>query len=244
MHRWFIPSLALSFILGAAGFLSFWKTHQRLGQPGLIVSKMDSGTLKIEFPEKVMDYTSQPVEIGEPIRDALPSDTTLDVRLYKAPDAFELRMMGVLMGTDRTSIHQPEFCLTGSGYHIVDTIVDSIKITYDKTEETDDKTYEETYELPVMILKSHKEHEGVLYTGYYIYWFVAEGLATAEHWERMWWMAKGLFTTGELQRWAYVSCFSICLPEREKITLVRMKSFLEKAIPQFQSPLLTSHELL
>jgi hypothetical protein len=51
----------------------------------------------------------------------------------------------------------------------------------------------------------------------------------------MWWMAKNLLQTGELQRWAYVSCFSVCLPGQEDATFERMKKFLAASVPEFQT---------
>ena len=71
------------------------------------------------------------------------------------------------MGTDRTSIHQPQFCLTGQGFNITET-----------SQETLVFGEESGAELPVMLLKSEKEFEGQVYTGLYIYWFVADGLTT------------------------------------------------------------------
>ena len=49
---------------------------------------------------------------------ALPEDTSFGARLYTAPDQFGLLMNVVLMGTDRTSLHKPQFCLTGQGWAI------------------------------------------------------------------------------------------------------------------------------
>jgi hypothetical protein len=40
--------------------------------------------------------------------------------------------------------------------------------------------------------------------------------------------------TGVLQRWAYVTCFSVCQPGQEEATFNRMKEFLAAAVPEFQ----------
>lgn len=224
-NQWFIPMVTLGLIVLTAGLLSYWKKNQRLGKPGVEVLELDSeGKLGMAFPKSVLSYGSEEVVVPDLVINTLPSDTTIGMRLYKGGDGFEMQLTGVLMGADRTSIHQPQFCLTGAGFNIKESVLDTIKI------ET-----EEPYELPVMILKSEKELLGRMYTGYYIYWFVADGLATAKHGERMWWMAKGLFTTGELQRWAYISCLAVCDPRNEEATLSRMKSFLVSAIPSFQA---------
>ncbi len=206
------------------GFLVYWKQQQRLGNPGVRVAEAgEAGELDIEFPKYVLDYEARVQPVSEGVVNTLPPDTTVDIRFYRAPDSFEMQLMGVLMGTDRTSIHQPEFCLTGAGFKITESTTDTISVGGD-----------EPYELPVMVLKSDRVLNDVTYTGFYIYWFVAEGRATAHHWERMWWMAQELFTSGQLQRWAYVSCFTVCDPQYEEGTLLRMKRFLAKAIPEFQ----------
>lgn len=224
IKEWKVPAAALALMAAAAAFLSWWSANQRLGKPGIqTMSGGRAGELQIEFPQYVLDYVGEDRLIPEGDRNALPPDTTIAVRDYTATDEFGVRLMGVLMGTDRTSIHQPEFCLRGLGYTIVGSELDTISVTGP-----------EPYELPVMILRTEREHKGVMYPGFYVYWFVADGLATARHWERMWWMAKGLFATGELQRWAYVSCLALSRPGNAETCLNRVKEFLAHAIPEFQ----------
>ena len=222
--NWLFPGLTLLLVALTAGFLAYWRSIQKLGQPGIAVKEIDeSGILQIQFPEAVSDYTAENVDVEQGVIEALPADTTIDIRYYHAPDGFRVQVIGVLMGTDRTSIHQPQFCLTGAGFTIAETIPSTVKLEG-----------EQSYELPITILKAQKEVEGQMYSGFYAYWFVADGLATAEHWERMWWMAKGLFQTGELQRWAYISCFAPCVPEYEEQALERLVEFMQGAIPKFQ----------
>ena len=52
--------------------------------------------------------------------------------------------------------------------------------------------------------------------------------------QRMWWMAREMFRTGVLQRWAYISCFAICPPGREDATFERMTKFIAASVPEFQ----------
>ncbi len=70
--------------------------------------------------------------------------------------------------------------------------------------------------------------------GIYIYWFVADNDLTADHWTRMRNMATHLLHTGELERWAYVSCFSVCDPGQESATYERLKQFIIASVPKFQ----------
>src|SRR5207245_1238680 len=94
------------------------------------------------------------------------------------------------------------------------------------------------YELPEMKLIATKQAtidgQTVTGRGVYVYWFVAKDRYTPHHWERMWWMAKDLVRTGVLQRWAYITCFSVCAPGEEDATFERMKKFIADAVPQFQ----------
>jgi hypothetical protein len=70
--------------------------------------------------------------------------------------------------------------------------------------------------------------------GWYVYWFVADDQLTADHNQRMWWMARDLMRTGVLQRWAYLACLAVCPPGQDEQTYQRMKTFIAEAVPQFQ----------
>lgn len=218
---------ALQFILaaiimacGGAGLL-WLKMHQRLGQPGL----------SLDLPEQALDFKSMPQEVSKIEIDTLPKDTSFGRRLYYrvregVTNYYQVSI--VLMGSDRTSIHKPQFCLVGQGW------------TIDRTDKsTIPMARPHAYEMPVMKLglaRKFKTEGGkeVLRHGNYTYWFVADKAVTADHWERMWWMARNLFLTGELQRWAYVSCFGTCWPGEEATLDAEMKELLTAIVPEFQ----------
>ena len=153
--------------------------------------------------------------------------TTMDTNLASRIDALLLSV--VLMGTDRTSIHKPQFCLSGSGFDIDDaeSAPDTVRVESPHP-----------YDLHVMKLVTSREDvvngQPVKLRGIYVYWFVADHDLTADHWTRMRKMAAHLLSTGELQRWAYVSCFTRCLPGQEEATYGRMKKFIAAAVPEFQ----------
>jgi len=95
------------------------------------------------------------------------------------------------------------------------------------------------YDLPVM--KMTVDREVTLRSGaktrqsaLYVFWFVADQQLSADHNERMWWMARDLISKGILQRWAYVSCFSTCLPGQEDEAYARMREWIVAAVPEFQ----------
>ena len=60
--------------------------------------------------------------------------------------------------------------------------------------------------------------------------------ADALGFRRMWSTTKLLLATGERQRWAYVTCFSICAPGQEDADFERMKQFIAASVPEFQLP--------
>lgn len=227
-QKWVILASTLALIAATAGLLSELRAKQRLGPPGVKTTTLAGGKrLKIELPDHVLDYDSKVIE-PDPIElDMLPPDTSLGKRLYTAPDGFEVALGVVLMGADRTSLHKPEFCLQGQGWRL------------DPASSTRDTVHIEQpwpYDLPVSKIIADKQSTGNGQTvrAIYVYWFVANNEYTARHWQRMWWMAKDLLSTGVLQRWAYISCLAECAPGQEDAAFARVKKVIAAAAPQFQ----------
>ena len=229
-RKWLLSVVALLMIGSTAAMLVRLKSHQRLGQPGVkTIPLVESKNLEVILPELVLDYTSERIEQDKIVIGILPKDTSYGQRRYQAPDDFWMQVNVVLMGSDRTSLHKPQFCLEGAGWHIDASASGEESVPIERPL---------AYDLPVMKLLATKqvEHDGQVQTfrGVYVYWFVAEDAYTAQHWQRMWWMARELFRTGELQRWAYVSCFAVCLPGQEEATFERTRKFIAAAVPEFQ----------
>jgi hypothetical protein len=226
--------LAVLAMIGlAAGFLQHVRANQKLGEPGVRTQPLPDqapGTIKSQviLPENVLDYESEPLPVDKVVLGYLPQDTSFGQRLYRAPGS-DIMVNVVLMGTDRTSLHKPQFCLSGQGWAIDEILSSVVTIPIEKPV---------PYELPVMKLITSKQFEidgkQVPGRGIYVYWFVSKSGYTAEHWQRMWWMAKDILRTGVMQRWAYVTCFSVCSPGQEEATFERMKKFIAASVPQFQ----------
>jgi len=229
-------AVALSLIaLGAVGLCRL-QSLQRLGAPGvkLVQRKVyrEDGTLigtnTIALPAQVLTCQSKEQRIAKVVSDWLPKDTTYAQRLYEAPDGFWTLVNVVLMGTDRTSIHKPEYCLAGQGFQTQEMEHDLVPIPEPRP-----------YSLPVLKMTLQKEVTSpngakLAENAIYVFWFVADQELTADHNERMWWMARDLITRGVLQRWAYVSCFSACSPGQEEATYARIREWIAAAVPQFQ----------
>lgn len=225
----FILITVLALIGITAGLLSRVSGGQKLGRPGLKTRPVaGTGNLEIVLPEQVAGFTSQPLEVAQKVRDYLPKDTSFGQRIYRSEDGVWIQVYVVLMGTDRTSIHKPQVCLPAQGLTIDKTEVSPIPIEQPKR-----------YDLPVIKLTlgnlTVKERETPMH-GLFVYWFVTDGELSADPSgvRRMWQSTLHLIRTGEMQRWAYVSCFAVCEPGQEDLAYDRMKQLIAGAVPQFQ----------
>jgi hypothetical protein len=227
---------ALALMAGTALFIQHRKTHQRLGTPGVKVVAAPihdpdgkvAGTNSVALPEVVQGFKSEPEPVQRIVLEWLPPDTTYGQRRYKAADGFEIAFSGILMGADRTSIHKPEYCLVGTGWGIEKTESDTVLIKKPHP-----------YQLPIKkmtVTREVKMASGHTFRmrGCYVFWFVADQQLTADHNQRMWWLARDLMRSGVLQRWAYMSCLAVSPPGQEEKSYQRVKDFIAEAVPQFQ----------
>jgi hypothetical protein len=229
--QWTLTATALLIMLIGAGALWQMKAHQRLGKPGVLTRPLpDSRNEEVLLPERVLDYQSQPIPTDKLVIEVLPADTCFGTRHYKAADEFEVLGSVVLMGSDRTSLHKPEYCLRGAGWQIVSTERITIPIKHPHA-----------YELPASKIIVTRQQPGAngqptTLNGVYIYWYVADKAISGDPTgaERMWSMARKLLQTGELQRWAYVTFLAPCPPGREAATDARLREFIAAAVPDFQ----------
>ncbi len=230
--QWILCGTAVLLIAGTATLLGYFTARQRLGAPGVRTHALTNASrLEVDLPVKVLDYDSERLEVDEVTLNTLPPDTSFGQRRYRAADGFLTLLNVVLMGSDRTSLHKPQFCLEGQGWHIDPSASATTSLPI---------TRPQKYDLPVVKLIANKEFnvEGQrqIQRGVYVYWFVAQdGLsASVSGMERMWQMASKLLRTGVLQRWAYVTCFAVCAPGQEDATFERMKTFIAASVPEFQ----------
>ncbi len=149
-QNWIIFALALALIGFTGVGMHRLKTHQTLGLPGIKTAAIaGSPRLDVYLPEKVLDYSSEIIPTDAGVLNGLPQDTSFMTRRYFPPSRRRPLLFNVvLMGTDRTSIHKPQFCLTGQGWNI------------DGGESTTNTIRVESphpYDLPVMKLVSTRE---------------------------------------------------------------------------------------
>jgi hypothetical protein len=231
-------AFAIMVVLTAAVLVRV-RANYKLGNPGVKLANLPSHTvidgrtnafttLSVPLPESPLDFSSTELMINKVELDMLPPDTLYGRRLYTNDNGLNMIISVVLMGTDRTSIHKPQYCLIGQGHNILDNQVITVPIKGPQP-----------YDLQVMKLRTISERRGpdgrmVPLRGLFLYWFVADGQLTPHHGERMWLMGKDLLLKGLLQRWAYVTYWSICLPEQEEQLLAQMKELIAATVPEFQ----------
>lgn len=223
----------LVMIAGAAVMLSHAKGYQRLGDPG-IKSQAIAGKINRELilPDSLPGYTSEILTNNDSLLESyLPGDTSFQIRGYRGTDGFFSELSVVLMGSDRTSIHNPEICMPSQGWEIDNRLTSVEKIRMSSPH---------PYDLPVNRIISTKVIQDATgksqtYRSIYVYWFVDGTHYTEKSWEwKVWWIPRDLVLKGVLERWSYISLFSSCLPGQEDATFERMKQLITAAVPQFQ----------
>ena len=157
--------------------------------------------MKINLPERVLDFTSTNVPESETELGYFPSDTSYSRRCYTNDTPIFATV--ILMGADRTSIHRPEYCLPGQGWTINEKTVVNIPVLG-----------WQNHQMPVakwVVGNFYQAADGQRQpvSGLYVFWFVADGEQTPDNYQRMWWLGRDLLRTGVLQRWAYVSYFAV-----------------------------------
>jgi hypothetical protein len=228
-QNWILFSVALVLIAATAGGLNWIKTHQKLGRPGVFATAIPGGLrMKIDLPERVLDFTSTNVPEPEVVLGYLPPDTSYTERLYTAPDGFQIQGTVILMGADRTSIHKPDYCLPGQGWRIDSKSVVNVPVGG-----------AQNYQLPIakwIISASFQIPDGRTekHSGIYAFWFVADNEQTPDFYEYLRKLTRDFLFTGVLQRWSYVSYFTACEPGQEDAAFARMEKLIAASVPELQ----------
>ena len=230
--RWIAFSVALGMMAATAGWLQAFKSQPRMGLAGVRVGAVPiydernqlAATQSVILPDKVLGLPSlgMPVTITE--LKELPKDTTFGRRLYRTADSdFAVQLTVVLMGTDHTSIHQPQYCLYAQEWNITNT--EHIALPMDRP----------FADIPAIKMSATQQtRDGRTLNCLYVYWFVSGNKVTSDEGSRLWSMWKTVLQKGVMERWAYVSYFVPCVPGTEQATFKRLEKFIRASVPQFQ----------
>jgi hypothetical protein len=233
--NWILFATALAMIGVTAGFLFHIKGNQKLGKPGVVVGNIplfnaetnQIAKVSVILPENIPGYFSHTMPVSDIELKTLPKDTTFGKRRYWNTNGANADVSVILMGQDRTSLHRPQFCLTGQGWTIDQTEIVHVKM---------ERPY--AYDLPLLKLTAStrvndQNGKPIILRGIYAYWFVADKkIAIAD--QRMLSIMKTFLQTGKLERWAYISYFTRCWPGEEEKTFNQLKDCIAKSVPEFQ----------
>lgn len=222
---------ALVLMAGTAGALTWLRTNQKLGAPGVKGTPIPGGIrMNVALPERVLDFTSTNVPEPQVAIGYFPDDTSYTERIYTGPDGSWVQSTAILMGADRTSIHRPEYCMPGQGWTINQKKVVDIPIAGQPPYRL------EAAEWKVSQVVQQPDGQSAKIAGVYVYWYVSRNEETMNHDKMLEWLTLDLFRTGALQRWAYISYFALCQPGQEDAKFEQMKRLIAASVPQFQLP--------
>jgi hypothetical protein len=231
--KWVVFAVALGMMAATAGWLKEFRGRHLLGPPGVLVGPVPiydeyknlAATQSVVLPDKVLGIPSWPRPITTTELAALPKDTTFGRRYYMRPGSDAGIQVGVvLMGTDHTSIHQPQYCLYGQDWNVTDTERVNLRM---------DRPF--AYDIPAIKLTASRQlKDGRIIECLYVYWFVSGDKITAEEGSRLWSMWKTMLQKGEMERWAYISYFVTCHPGEEEATFNHLEKFIRASVPEFQ----------
>ncbi len=146
----------------------------------------------------------------------LPKDTQFVKAIYQNDLGESLQVSIVLSGRERESIHRPERCLVGQGFHLARGEVVAVPIPGRP-------------DLQVQVFLTQRKQEAFLdggeVFGFYAFWFVGQGRETPRHLTRMFWLAWDRVVRGVAHRWAYIAVAGRRDPSSDSY-LDRLKEFL------------------
>jgi hypothetical protein len=228
--KWIVFGVALGMMAVGAELLERSARKTALETPGVRVSAVaiydedgkQISTESVVFPKQLPGLTDSPMSMTATEVAMLPRDTTFGRHGYLSGD-LQTEATVVLMGTDRASIHRPQWCLTGAGWAIDRVTRDEISMS---------RPY--SYRLPVNKLFLSRGSQGHSIGGVYVYWYVSKDKITAKQLGRLWSATWTALTKGVRERWAYISYFTPCPMDKEQETFEQMEKVIAESAPTFQ----------
>jgi hypothetical protein len=237
-EKWLVLAGGLIMMACTAGALAKIQGNLSLGAPGVKVGYVQLydefdklvATNGVIIPTHVPGYSARRAPILTTELTGLPPDTTFGRMYYSnAEDKFQAQITAILMGTDHTSIHQPQYCLYGQGWTVTNTERVTLRMN---------QPY--SYDIPAMKLTATRMVQNSngppqVVNCLYVYWFVSANQITSEEGSRIWSIASTLLQKGEIERWAYISYFVPCPPGEESAKFDEMRKFIGATAPEIQT---------
>lgn len=153
------------------------------------------------------------ISLGE--KTWLPADTRMLKRVYRNNAGEMLAATVVVSGASRLSIHRPEMCLPGQGFHILSSSVRQLDIGNGRR-------------LYVRVVKAARSGEAPIG---FAYWFVNPRAETTSHWVRIFSDTWTRSVHSRINRWSMITLFgNQPFDQPEKIQVV--ERFLTEWYPQ------------
>lgn len=199
-----------------------------LFKPPTVVT--ESG-VTMHWPDRVFDYAGKDEAPSKAELDILPADTEFAKKIYTSASGDMILAQIVLSGVEHRSIHRPEKCLEGQGWHVRSGQEVRVPLKSGR-------------DLKVMVLditRSARTSTGTIIQipALYAYFFVSEDAETARHLERLAITNLDLLLHNKAHRWAYVIAMANVteglMPNgrnREQ-TLEFIENFIRETAPTF-----------
>ena len=244
-RAWLIFGVALAMIASTGAGLGSLMHWHVVGQAGVKIGPVPIfdqsnrlvSSFSVPLPQNIPGVLSSNLPIDTTVLNTLPPDTTYGRGVYIWTNGYWALLNVVLMGRDRYSIHQPQWCLVAQGWTIEKTETVSIpmerpapyvlmanKLSLARQAVT-------TNGIPIHDREGRPTYEEALY----VYWFLTDRKITPDEESRVWSRAKTMLTQKEIERWAYVSYFETCLPGQEAATFGHLEDFIRASVPEFQT---------
>jgi hypothetical protein len=192
------------------------------------------------LPADLEGYQSAPGAVSEAEEEILPADTRFaKMRYLESDNPFGEELIFssiVLSGTERRSLHRPEICLPGQGWHIKSTKVIPVSVEGYPDFEVRDLYLERQEEDETGGVKRVRAH--------YVYWWVGKDLSTAYTWKRVVLTSMDNIFRNVNHRWAYPSVMTVVHKRPSETNLEadtravdRIRAFIGAAVPKFQKSL-------
>jgi EpsI family protein len=178
------------------------------------------------------DFLGSEAPVTEVEQRLLPKDTEFARKNYDDLHDHRIFFSIVLSGVQQYTIHPPEVCLVAQGWSIVGQEDIPVQLA------SGHKLVVRNLSLQRDAIDPQEQHR--LVKAYYMYWYVADGLATPSHAARNWMSSWDRVVHNRDHRWAYVIAMSAITQTirsdglNAEQTRDMLTSFIRQIVPTFQ----------